>query len=88
MRKTLFPVFLFAGLVVGGIMLQHEAVKRRAALENSLGGARLGVPLETAAAFAHQLDTLDAGASEVWLEAPEEESDRPSLAAVAPQYED
>ncbi|MFT5288324.1 MAG: hypothetical protein ACI8QS_000917 [Planctomycetota bacterium] len=82
MRKTLFPVFLFAGLVIGGIMLQHEAVKRRTALEGSLGGARLGISLETAAAFARQLHTLDADVVDVYT--PQEESERPSLAAMAP----
>ena len=52
--RNLFPVFLFLGLVVGGVLLQREAGARRKALENSLGGARVGISLEMCAAFQRQ----------------------------------
>ena len=70
MRKLFFPLFLFLGLLVAGVALQHEAGKRRQALEDSLGGPRLGVSLETAAAFARQLETVDQNAPASYLQAP------------------
>lgn len=81
MRKLLFPLFLFLGLVAGGILLQHEAGKRRTALENSLGGARVGVPLETAAAFARQLESVSPDAPEALLRAPLPDPVQPAVAA-------
>ena len=82
MRKLFFPVLLFFGLLVGGVVLQHEATKRRAALEDSLGGARVGVSLETAAAFARQLETLDEGLADTWVRSSEPDPRLPSVAAA------
>ena len=80
MRKQFFPLFLFVGLLVAGVALQHEAGKRRKALEESLGGARVGVSLETAAAFARQLGTIGEGAPSDLLQQPVPSLERPSVA--------